>query len=333
MLNTKLILVEGLAGTGKSTMAQFIEDQFKKNGFNARWYHEGNDDHFFWIPLTGLFDGEYFTSEENRNAFMPIILKTCHEMVEVSQKENKVFIFDVLFYHGIASTLDLNGFSQNEIAEYLKQVETILAPMNPLIVFYTTEQIRKHTNSTWDKRCKWGKDEIIKFCEEIPFIKALGLKGDDALVCENERYQNLAKYLFDLSELNKITFVMDNENYQEYRKMVLNKLDLKYISNDFVVADQTGYLGIYDDLNENDPSNMVIRIVDNELICDWGRKNLVLDPVETNVFSLRSYPTYLRFTKDETGVFTGIETFGHQAYQRSGCIFKRVEISKYPLLD
>ena len=40
MINTKLILVDGITGSGKSTTAQFIARQLEKNGIKARWYNE-----------------------------------------------------------------------------------------------------------------------------------------------------------------------------------------------------------------------------------------------------------------------------------------------------
>ena len=36
----KIIFVERVAGTGKSTLAQFIAIQLEKNGFKAKWYNE-----------------------------------------------------------------------------------------------------------------------------------------------------------------------------------------------------------------------------------------------------------------------------------------------------
>jgi hypothetical protein len=58
MLNTKLILVDGLPGSGKSTTAQWLELQLRRNGFAAHWIHEANVPHPLWF---GGIDGSRFT--------------------------------------------------------------------------------------------------------------------------------------------------------------------------------------------------------------------------------------------------------------------------------
>ena len=44
-MSTRLILVEGLPGSGKSTMAEYIRDELSRQGHKAQLYLEGNLDH------------------------------------------------------------------------------------------------------------------------------------------------------------------------------------------------------------------------------------------------------------------------------------------------
>ncbi|NOR44359.1 MAG: hypothetical protein GQ534_02145 [Candidatus Delongbacteria bacterium] len=39
-MKTKLIIVEGIAGSGKSTTAHYIARQLEKNEIKAKWYYE-----------------------------------------------------------------------------------------------------------------------------------------------------------------------------------------------------------------------------------------------------------------------------------------------------
>ena len=44
-VGSKLIIVEGLTGSGKSIMAHFIARQLEYNGIPASWVHEGEEPH------------------------------------------------------------------------------------------------------------------------------------------------------------------------------------------------------------------------------------------------------------------------------------------------
>ena len=64
---TKLIIVEGLPGSGKSTTAQIVYDILKEKGVNAELYCEGNCNH----PAD--FDGVAYFNNKDFN-----ILKQAH---------------------------------------------------------------------------------------------------------------------------------------------------------------------------------------------------------------------------------------------------------------
>ena len=44
-IGSKLIIVEGLTGSGKSIMAHFIARQLQYNRIPASWVHEGEETH------------------------------------------------------------------------------------------------------------------------------------------------------------------------------------------------------------------------------------------------------------------------------------------------
>jgi hypothetical protein len=59
MVKTKLIMVEGLPGSGKTTTAQLIHDILKDHNINAKLYLEGNVDH-----PADYESASYFTKDE-----------------------------------------------------------------------------------------------------------------------------------------------------------------------------------------------------------------------------------------------------------------------------
>jgi len=330
MLNTKLILVEGIPGTGKSTMAQFIAIQLEKNGKKVKWYHECLDDHFFWNHFDDLFDDDDLFKDQNCiEQFYQLNLKLWQELVETAQKEDAVFVIDGYFFASMSNLLFKSDQDETKIVELFQKVEEIIKPLNPLLVYYSAENVREHTIKTWDDRAAWAKESTIAMAEQMPFVIRSGLKGEDALVYYIEQIINLDSRISALTKVNKLNICITNRDYPAYRKQVLESIGIKYITDEFYVADKTKFCGFYD----NDEENLTVKILDDELVCDWQLKNMVLLPIEQNVYNLRSFPINLKFIEDVDGKVTNIETFGSPFYNRVGCKFERVTESKYPPLE
>lgn len=49
MRNTKLILIEGIPGSGKFTLAQFIAHTFTQQGISCQWWYEEEKDHPLYV--------------------------------------------------------------------------------------------------------------------------------------------------------------------------------------------------------------------------------------------------------------------------------------------
>ena len=80
MIDTRLIMLEGMAGTGKTTNSYFLQIQLERNKNKVKWIHEVARPH-----LTSFFDEAVFTYEEY-NAFLK-------KYPETSDILNKIAIF------------------------------------------------------------------------------------------------------------------------------------------------------------------------------------------------------------------------------------------------
>ena len=310
-------------------MAQFISTQLEKNDKKVRWYHEGLDDHLFWNNFGDLFDNDLFKDEVSIEQFQQINLKLWQDLVKTAQTEDTVFVFDGYFFASMTNLLFRSDLEVSKITAFYRQVEEIVRSLNPLLVYYYTENIRGHTIATWDDRARWAKESAIKNAEKTPHVIRSGLKGEDALVYYIEQIWKLDNKIFSLTQINKLSICIDKKDYKKYRRQVIECLGLKYFTDELFIADNTKYCGIYD----NDKENLIVKLLNDELVCDWGQKNMALLPVEANIYNLRSYPIYLKFIEDAEGMITNIETYGNQLFNRAGLRFKRVLESKHSLLD
>ena len=78
MIDTRLILLEGLPGTGKTTNSDFVRIQLERNGYKANWIHEVSRPH-----PTSFFDEAGLTHAEYEN-----FLKAYPETAQIFSLDN-----------------------------------------------------------------------------------------------------------------------------------------------------------------------------------------------------------------------------------------------------
>lgn len=323
MLNTKLILVEGIPGTGKSTMAQFIAIQLEKNGKKVKWYHECQDDHFFWNETDSCFENnEYFFRDQIKiDTFMSLNLKLWEKLVYQALSDDVVYIFDGYLFAQLANTLYRSDMPTDKIVEYMQQVEKIITKLNPLLVFYTVNNPEFHTIRTWNDRAQWAKDLVIKNSENVPFVKRSIFKGEDAIGYEQNLIQEANTEIFDSLQINKIRLDISDKDYKNAHKKILEKLSLDYKEYRYSENNLEQFCGLY----RYNSDDIFIKILSGKLVCDWGQNNMALIPIGENLLNLRSYPVYLKFLSKENGFFKEINTYGEPVFRRIGCKFRREE--------
>lgn len=90
-MKNRIIMIDGIPGSGKSATAQFISHQLNSNGIPAEWYHDEEDNH----PLAynwSSFEATHSISEVKKFIkTFPIILK---EFKTNIKGDNKVHIIE-----------------------------------------------------------------------------------------------------------------------------------------------------------------------------------------------------------------------------------------------
>lgn len=329
-MKNRLILVEGIPGTGKSTLAQYIAIQLEKNNQQVKWIHECQDDHFFWNEVDDCFAAdEYFFRDEGEIAnFMSLNLKLWEKLVKEIEESAKVYVIEGYFFAQLANTLFRSDQTIEEIIKYMQEVAEIIKPLNPLLVDYFVKDPESHTIKTWDDRAQWAKELVIKNSEKVPFVKRKELKGEAAIGYEQQTIQEMNTALFDTLTMDKLRIDISNRDYISARAEVLHKLGLKSYNYLYEEKDLKKYCGHF--LWNDD--HLIIKILDNKLVCDWGQQNMALLPLSKDTLSLRSYPVYLKFTFAENGEATGIKTSGEPIFRRVGGDFKKVS-SKVHIME
>ncbi|WP_028563705.1 DNA/RNA helicase domain-containing protein [Paenibacillus pinihumi] len=138
MKNTKLIMIEGIPGSGKSTTAQLISHELLRQGLRHKWWYEEEKGHPVYIYdnydvmqtiINELSDGNY-------QQVIHKALKQWQQFVEAVQSSDGIIIVDSCLFGYLTWTLFPFGVSRQEIEAYVKDIEQIIMPLNPYIIYF-----------------------------------------------------------------------------------------------------------------------------------------------------------------------------------------------------
>ncbi|WP_088101988.1 hypothetical protein [Halalkalibacter urbisdiaboli] len=125
-MEKKLILLEGIPGSGKSTFARFISIQLQRNGYQSLLFHETTYDH----PII-LSD-----SIKDENMWIEAYLKRWHTFLNRQFDNNSVIVMEsVLFQNPILNLLN-KDVARERILSLIKELCLMTSQCSVSLIFF-----------------------------------------------------------------------------------------------------------------------------------------------------------------------------------------------------
>lgn len=179
MTDTRLIIVEGLPATGKSTTASIIADELRNRGRNVVCVDEGVPDH-----PADYADYDFPDFETERR----LILEKWREFVSQAD-ENTVYVFNCIFLQNpMCETMMRFDLNPEKSGEYIKEIAEINKPLNPVILYISQPDVRMAVDKVLDERGEKWLNAVIGYHTEQGYGRRSGLQGYDGYIeCLIER--------------------------------------------------------------------------------------------------------------------------------------------------
>jgi thymidylate kinase len=139
MINTRLILIEGMPCSGKSTTATKLKNIVSAGGMACQCFLE-------WAPDNPIFIG-------NIGALPEIIATTRSRAQSVNQnwkdftakarQRSTVSIIESRFWQTDAMYLYLSGYPEKEAIESSHRIISIISVLNPVLIYLAPQDIGK----------------------------------------------------------------------------------------------------------------------------------------------------------------------------------------------
>ena len=192
----RLIFIEGLPGSGKTSLAEWLCADLQAAGVSACWIPELDREH----PAIGR--------ETMRTAKAPGYADRCLARWEAFSRRVRgrdspwLFIVEGCLFQSTVRFLVEYERASGEIEGYLPAVERCLADLRPHLVYLTQADVRAYLEGEVVRRK--GSDitwKIARYSATTPFAVSRGLSAPSALVELYTRYRSVCDEIVGRSQL------------------------------------------------------------------------------------------------------------------------------------
>ncbi|MGO4695969.1 hypothetical protein AB4Z50_16980 [Paenibacillus sp. 2TAB26] len=194
----RLIIIDGIPGSGKTTTAKSILDKLNSKQVAARCFLEEEALH----PL--LLQGpefSSFTNEAEADQFIQLLTTRYLDFVQAElHSAHEVIIIESVFLQDTISVAHLMGMDKQKLLAFSSSLQQILAPLAPNLIYYYQVDVEKQWRFICSVRGnEWGPvslhtDEDFKQAAEVwsrsqSFVRATVNAWDiPKLIIENKDY-------------------------------------------------------------------------------------------------------------------------------------------------
>lgn len=236
-VGSKLIIVEGLTGSGKSIMAHFIARQLGYNHIPVFWVHEGEDPHPIMVDVE--------TSIED---YMAVMLGRWSAYVERIGSSNEVCVVEACFFNNLIETLLIQNLPRAKIIQYADRLVEIIVPLNPTLVYLVQADLEKALERNFKNRGAGFQEFVIKLTTDTPLARERGWVGYDGMVKFWDEFVSLTDELFHRSGMRKLMIDNSAGNWEQSNQQVLTCLSIPRVAEQGLsLEDAQRFQGTYKD--------------------------------------------------------------------------------------
>lgn len=202
MINAKLILIEGIPGSGKSTIALNLANAISARRIKCQCYLEWAEDNPIFIGnMEDL--SEIISSSRLREQN---VLQQWRNFTQKARQQFTVNIIESRFWQASAMYLYLSGYPEDEVIKSNQRIISAISGLNPVLIYLAPKDIAqmlmwtaKVKNKKWRESGREGSWEQWgnEIYEQQRWFTNRSLKGPEAMVKFFNEWTSIANRLYE----------------------------------------------------------------------------------------------------------------------------------------
>ncbi len=251
MVETKLILIEGIPGAGKSTLQDYLYQQYKLHGIPSQIFTEEARDHPIRFSFTYTSDDfrqkypaewEIFYKKNpgyNKNGFLNrywqdiAINQMLHDwesFVKNSINDQTVTIMDSRFWNAISLPMVYSEFSVEEVIDVNKRIASIINPIQPVLINLYTTDVKGDISRLPEIRGEKWADFLVKRDRDCSWFVSRGYRDWEGMIIFWDEFIKLTEMMHAYLEFPKLKLVNPHEDWDASYNKIHEFLNLKCIT-------------------------------------------------------------------------------------------------------
>ncbi|WP_230965201.1 hypothetical protein [Burkholderia pseudomultivorans] len=221
----RLVIVEGVMGSGKSTTMRFIATRMQAAGRAAVAIHERTDPH----PVRATDElAHWFEPWRDATAaqLAARALARWRAFADTVQRSGAPHVLDGQLFHGDLTNMLLMEADPAFIDAYVRELAAVIAPLAPLVIYFWQRDIDAAIRTVCAER---GDDWVAyqtNWKLASPYCVRRGYVGLDGLIALYRDYRQLTDTLFGRLPLDTLSIENGARDWPAHERRILDALNL-----------------------------------------------------------------------------------------------------------